>query len=159
MSSTEKKQLLDRMAKAHQSLQDVLKDVDLEMKVHEDTGWRVREIVGHVATWDGEVAKSLRAYQSGFEYLIPDLDEEEIEYNDKAVLEQKKLTSQQILDEFKKAYDEMWVAVADIPAEKFPGDLNYPWGDESGSITKMVDYMVDHAIEHRDEILKAAKEK
>jgi hypothetical protein len=123
-----------------------LDDVDLEMVVHKETGWRVRDVVGHIATWDREVAKSLRANMAGFEYLTPDLDEDENEFNEAAVREQRKLTSEQILDEFEKAYDELWVAIVDISPDRFPGELLYPWGDERGDITKLVEYFIEHAV-------------
>ena len=45
-----------------------------------------------------------------------------------------------------------------IPDDLFPGDLLYPWGDERGTIADLVVYMTDHAIEHRDEIVRAAEE-
>ena len=157
MSVEEKKRLIDRLTEAHHALHRMLDEVDLETLVYKDSGWRARDIVGHIATWDREVAKSLRAYQAGLEYLTPDLDDEEVEFNEKAVLEQRKLSSQQILNEFEQAYNEFRNAIQDIPDHRFPGDLLYPWGEERGDITTLVEYMIDHAVEHRDEIAKAAQ--
>jgi uncharacterized damage-inducible protein DinB len=158
MSAKEKKHLLESLTEAHLSTRVVLDEVDLEMQVYQEEGWRVRDIVGHIATWDREIAKSLRAYQAGSEYLTPDLDEEEVEFNERAVLEQQKLSTQQILNEFETAYDEFKKALQEIPDDRFPGELLYPWGDERGDIATLVDYMVEHAIEHRDEIKKAMQE-
>lgn len=158
MSAKGKKRLIDSLAEAHISTRAALDGVDLELAVYKDTGWRVRDIVGHIATWDQEIANSLRAYQAGEEYLTPELDEEEVEFNEKAVLEQRKLSTQQILEEFESAYDNFKKAIEEIPDDRFHGDLLYPWGDERGDITTMVDYMIEHAIEHRDEILKAKQE-
>ena len=157
MSAKEKKRLIDGLTEAHLALRGILDEIDLEMPVYEDTGWRVRDIVGHVATWDLVVAKSLRAFQTGSEYLIPvpNPEEYEDEFNKNAVLEQQKLSTQQILDEFETAYDEFKKAIQEIPDDLFPGDLLYPWGDERGNIATMVDYMIEHAVEHRDEIIKA----
>ena len=155
MSAEEKKRLIEYLTKTHLALRKLLDEVDLEMPVYKDSGWRARDILGHVATWDREVAKSLRAYQAGLEYLTPDLDEEEVEFNEKAVLEQKKLSTQQILNEFEMAYDEFKEAIQNIPDDRFPGELLYPWGDERGDIATLVDYMIEHAIEHRNEIAKA----
>ena len=158
MSAEEKKRLIDSLTEAHLALRKILKDVDLEMPVYKDSGWRVRDIVGHVATWDQEIANALRAYQAGEEYLTPELDEEEVEFNESAVLEQRKLSTQQILEHFESAYDNFKMAIEEIPDDQFPGDLLYPWGDERGDIATMVDYMIEHAIEHRDEIAKAKQE-
>ena len=156
MSATEKKYLLDRLDEAHLAVRAILDDVNLEMSVYGDTGWRVRDIVGHIATWEREVANSLRAYQAGSEYLIPDLDEGE--YNERAVLEQKKLPSQQVQKEFEQAYNEFRKAIQEMSDDRFPGDMVYPWGDERGSIVRLVEDMIEHAVEHKDEIIKAAQE-
>ena len=50
-------------------------------------------------------------------------------------------------------------AVQEIPFDQFPGDLLYPWGDERGSIARLVEIMTDHDTEHRDEIVKAISAK
>ena len=47
------------------------------------------------------------------------------------------------------------LAVQEITFDKFPGDLLYPWGDERGSIAQLVEYMAEHDIEHRDDIVEA----
>ena len=54
------------------------------------------------------------------------------------------------------AYSNFCKAIEDIPDEFFPGDLVFPWGNESGDIHKLVDYMIEHGIEHRDEIGKVS---
>ena len=79
MSMEEKKRLLDKLTKTHLAVRATFDDVDMEMPVYKDSGWRARDILGHIATWDREVAKSLRAFQAGSEYLTPNLDKEEVE--------------------------------------------------------------------------------
>jgi hypothetical protein len=156
MPAKEKNHLLDRLSEAHHAVEATLDNIHLETPVHNDTGWQVRDILGHIATWDREAAKSLRAYQAGSEYIIPDFDEEE--YNHRAVSEQRNLSAGQTLDEFEGAYKELSSAIQEMPDDRFPGDLRYPWGDERGDIATLVEYMIEHAIEHKDEIVKAAGE-
>jgi uncharacterized damage-inducible protein DinB len=159
MTIKDKNYLLDLLDETHAAVEAALVDIDPEMRVYTDTesgtDWRVRDILGHIATWDREVAKSLRAYRTGTEYVIPDLDEDEDDFNQQAVLEQRELTTQQIIAEWKQACKEFKEAVQDIPDVQFPGDLLYPWGDERGTIAVLVEYMANHGIEHRDEILQA----
>jgi len=157
MSAEDKIKLLARLTEAHLATRTILEKADLRLIVFADSGWRVREILGHVATWNQQVAMSVNAYQAGKEYLIPDLDEDEVDFNEKAVSEQKKLSDQQILDEWEEAYKELSNAVQEVPVERFPGDMLYPWGNERGDIVTLVEYMIDHIIEHRDEIVKAAQ--
>jgi len=56
-----------------------------------------------------------------------------------------------------QAREDLKAALSDIPTDQFPGDLLYPWGDERGSIAQLIEYMIDHDDEHRDEVIKAIK--
>ena len=75
MTAGDKERLLDLLANAHSILRSTLEGIDPELRVHTDTGWQIRDIIGHIATWDREAAKSIRAFQAGTEYSIPYLDE------------------------------------------------------------------------------------
>jgi hypothetical protein len=155
MNVGEKNNLLERLTEGHSAIRDILKGEDLEMQVYSDTNWRIRDILGHITTWDIEVTKALRAFLAGNEYVIPDLDEDESEFNQQAVLEQRELSTQQIVAEWGQAREDFKAALSDIPMDQFPGDLIYPWGDERGSIALLVEYMIEHDEEHRDEIVEA----
>lgn len=158
MKSGEKNYLLSLLTDSHSALQTILEGIDLEMSVHSDSDWRIRDVLGHIATWDREVIRSLRAYLRGAEYFIPGIGEDETDFNQQAVVEQRRLSTQQVVAEWEQARQEFKAAVSDIPLDRFPGDLLYPWGDERGSIAQLVEYMVEHDEEHRDEIVKALKE-
>ncbi|MEJ2557239.1 MAG: hypothetical protein P8186_13605 [Anaerolineae bacterium] len=95
MTVKDKKHLFDLLTETHSAIRTTVTGIDPEMRVYTDTDWRVRDIMGHIATWDRQVAKSLRAFRAGTEYSIPDLDEDA--FNEQAVLEQRELTAQQIL--------------------------------------------------------------
>jgi len=157
MTVKDKNYSLDLLAKTHSAVRATVVEIDPEMPVYTDTNtgadWQVRDILGHIATWDSEVANSLRAYRVGTEYIIPDLDEDD--FNQQAVLEQRRLTTQQLIAEWEQTHEEFKEAVQDIPDDQFPGDLLYPWGDERGTIAYLVEYMANHAVEHRDEIVQA----
>ena len=158
MSTEEKKRLVDNLTEVHISTRAVLDGIDLDMPVHMDSGWRVRDIIGHLATWDQEIVNSLQAFTAGSEYLTPDLDEEEVDFNERAVLKQSTLSSQQILEAFEKANTAFCSAIQNIPDERFSEDFPYPWGNERGDISTLVGYMIEHAVEHRDEIERAVQE-
>lgn len=157
MTVKDKKHLLDLLTETHSAIRTTVTGIDPEMRVYTDTDWRVRDIMGHIATWDRQVAKALRAFRAGTEYSIPDLDEDA--FNEQAVLEQRELTAQQIFAEWEQAREDFKEAVQEIPFDQFPGDLLYPWGDERGSIARLVEIMTDHDTEHRDEIVKAVSAK
>ena len=157
MTVKDKKYLLDLLTETFSAIRTTVAGIDPEMRVYTDTDWRVRDVVGHIATWDRQVAISLRAYRAGTAYLIPDLDEDA--FNEQAVTEQRELTTQQIFAEWEQAREDFKEAVQEIPIDQFPGDLLYPWGDERGTIARLVEYMTDHDTEHLDEIVKAISAK
>jgi hypothetical protein len=154
MNSGDKNSLLDKLAEAHSDIKRILEGEDLELRVYSDSDWRIRDILGHLTTWDHEVTRSLRAYLVGREYAIPGLAGDETEFNEQAIMAQRELPTQQIVAEWEQARDDFKAALSDIPADRFPGDVLYPWGDERGSIPQLVEYMVEHDEEHRDEIVK-----
>jgi hypothetical protein len=155
MSVSDKEYLLEKLTEAHSATRAILEGVNLEMRVYTDTDWGIRDILGHITTWDREVSKSLRAFLAGTEYAIPDLDEDE--FNQQSVLKQRQLSTQQIQVEWEQARDEFKEAIREIPSDQFPGDLLYPWGDERGSIVQLIEYMIEHDDEHRDEIVRAVQ--
>jgi hypothetical protein len=154
MISDDKTYLLNRLSETHAAIQAILEGIDLELRVYSDTDWRVRDILGHIATWDREVTKSLRAFLDGDEYVIPDIAEDESDFNELAVIEQRKLSTQQIFSEWEQAREDFKAVINAIPTDKFPGDILFTWGDERGSIRQLVEYMIEHDEEHKDEIVK-----
>jgi hypothetical protein len=151
----EKRRLLELLNQTHSEIRATLEGIDLEACVYPDSGWRIRDIIGHLATWDRQVAMSLRAFRAGKEYAIPDLDE--TAFNEQDVLKQQELTTKQVFEEWEKAREDFKGAVNEVPLDQFPGDLLYPWGDERGTVAHLVEIMTKHDIEHRDEIVKAIK--
>jgi hypothetical protein len=153
MNAEAKKKLLDTLTEVHSTTREALEGIDPEMRVYTDSDWRVRDILGHLATWDREVAKSVRAFLAGSEYFISDLEEND--YNERAVQEQSSMTSDQVYAEWEQAHEELKGATQDISLDQFHGEMLYPWGNERGDITVVVGYMCEHDVEHREEILKA----
>ncbi len=153
MTAEDKKHLLKLLTESHSGLRATIEGIDPQKRVYTDTGWRIRDIIGHIATWDHQVTKSLRAYQAGTEYSIPNLEEHD--FNEQSVEKQRALTAQQVYVEWEQACQDIIDALEEIPLDLFPGDLLYPWGDERGSIAQLVEFMIDHDTEHRDEIVKA----
>ena len=152
MNLNEKEYLLNKLTETHLTIQSLIEGVDLELEVYSETNWRIRDLLGHIATWDREITRSLQAFINDSEYLTPDLDEEETDFNQRAIEEQRSLSTEQIIAEWKQARVEFKEAIRAIPEDRFPGDLLYPWGDERGRIAQLVEYMIEHDEEHHQEI-------
>ena len=82
---------------------------------------------------------------------------DETDYNAEKVQEQRNLSNTDIFQEWNQARVDFIAAVQGIPSEKFFDELAFPWGDERGSLTLMIEYMIEHNGEHQEEILNAPK--
>lgn len=153
MVAEDREYLSKLLSDSHSDTQSTIEGTDLEWVVYGDSGWRIRDVIGHIAEWDRQVTKSLRAYQAGTEYAIPNLDENE--FNEAAFMEQRASAAEQVYAEWELARQDFIKAVRETTANLFTGEMLYPWEDERGSIAQLVQYMVDHDVEHREEILNA----
>ena len=152
MGKNPKQNLLDLISTTYPGLFEQLESVDLERVIYEDSGWRGRELLSHMAAWNLVVATTLEHFSRGEDYLIPDLEEDE--FNQRTALEHQDLPVDEVIVYWKHSVEEMTFAIEKIPAEKFPGNLLYPWGDERGDIIQLVKYFIEHDEEHVAEILK-----
>ena len=153
MMNEEINRLLELLDRTHSEIRSTIEGVDLETPVHKDAGWKVRDIIGHIAVEDREAVKSIRAYNEGREYSITDFDEQA--FNTQAALEMGELSAQRVFEEWERAREDFKSAVQEVPPDRYPGDLLYPWGDERGSIAQLVEDMCEHDEEHRSEIQAA----
>ena len=153
MTNEDTNYLLDMLDKTHSEIRATIKGVDLETLVYEDGEWQIRDVIGHIAIWDSEVVRSIRAYKEGREYSIPNFDEHV--YNNRAALEMQELTTEGVFNEWEQAREDFKAAIGELSAEQLTGEMLYPWGDERGDITRLVKYMCEHDEEHRDEIQEA----
>jgi hypothetical protein len=156
MIAEDKEHLLNLLTESHSDLLTTIEGIDPERKIYQDSDWRVRDIISHIDTWIRQVVKSLRAYQAGTEYAIPNLEEDA--FNEQSVQVQRALSAQQVYQGWEQACADVIDALQGIPPDLFPGDLLYPWGDERGTIAGLVEFLIDHDAEHRDEIVKVINE-
>ena len=153
MTKEIKEEILQRLAETHDDLEKTIEGLDLDLVIHADTDWRIRDILGHIATWDRVLIHAIQSFLEGSEYVIPGMVGDETDYNQEKVLEQRKLPNEEIYQEWVKARIDFIDTVQNTPPGKFSEELAYPWGDERGSLAVMIEYMVDHDGEHQEEIL------
>jgi hypothetical protein len=157
MNIEHKSNILKRLSDSHTELVEAVKGLDLDTIIHDDTDWRIRDILGHIATWDRVLVHAIQSYLDGSEYVIPGMVGDETDYNAEKVVEQRNLSVSEMLLEWNQAREDFFDIVGKIPAEKFFDELAFPWGDEMGSLTLMIEYMIEHNGEHQEEIMQAIK--
>ena len=157
MNIEHKETILIRLSNSHTELGQALEGLDLDLVIHTETDWRIRDILGHIATWDRVLIHSIQTFLEGSEYVIPGMVGDETDYNAQKVAEQKKLSSSEILKEWNRAREDFITIVQQIPTNKFFDELAFPWGDERGSLSVMIEYMIEHNGVHQAEILQAVQ--
>jgi len=96
----------------------------------------------------------LRAFGMGNEHSLDDKDNEE--FNQQEYQRLRKLDPQRSYAEWEGARNEFIAALEQLP-DKLDNDvLLYPWGDR-GLVAQLVDEMIEHDVEHREELIGAIK--
>jgi len=154
-----RRQTLDLLDKTRRETRSLLSRLDPERVVHKDErAWRVRDVVGHLGVWNEEAVRSLSAYATGGEYYCIASVSDDYEYNGPAADERRIWPMQQVWDEYEKSHDQLKSMVETMPAEKWDGDMLYPWR-ERGTVEGLIRTMMNHErIDHCDVILKTAAE-
>lgn len=150
MTDAVQEKLVNSLLTSHSNTQNTIRGVDLEIVVYQDPPWQIRDVLWHIAIWDRQVTQSIRAFTDGSEYSIPGYEEDN--FNNDMYYEGTKLTIEKLLEECDQARFGLRDAVKDLPVEKYSSDFLYPWGDESGDITRLVNDIVEHDEEHLAEI-------
>jgi len=151
--------MLDLLDKTRRETRSLLSQLDPERVVHNDErAWRVRDIVGHLGVWNGEAARSLSAYAKGGEYICIPTDAKYYEYNGPAADERRTWTIEQVWAEYEASHDQLKSIVERMPAEKWDGEMVYPW-NERGTVGHLIKVMMDHEkVDHCDLVVKAVTE-
>ena len=149
MSDAEIRTLLVSLREAHATLKETVVNFDLEQVMHPDSGWLGRDMLSHIGAWDREIAMALHGYRIGVTYLIPDFEEDA--YNLQSAVNQRDLSTEQVLIDWGLARQLLIEAVEMMPPENFSGAFRYPWADEQGSVTTLVQYFTEHDLEHKEE--------
>jgi len=148
--------MLDLLDGTRRETRSALSRLDPERVVHTDErAWRVRDVVGHLGVWNGEAARSLSAYAGGGEYYCVPSEAQYYEYNGPAADERRTWTIQQVWAEYEQSHDQLKGLVETMPAEKWDGDMLYPWR-ERGTVEGLIRTMMNHErIDHCAIVLKA----
>jgi hypothetical protein len=144
-------QMLSLLEKTHRETRALLSSLDPERTIHTDErAWRVRDILGHLGVWNWEAVRSLKAYAEGGEYTCIPSAAKYYDYNGPAADERKAWSIDQVWAEYDAAHDQLKLIVASLPAEKWSGEMVYPW-NERGTVERFIKVMMDHEkVDHCD---------
>ncbi len=139
-----RQQMLSLLEKTRHETRALLSSLEPERTIHTDErAWRVRDILGHLGAWNWEAARSLKAYAEGGECFCIPSELMYYEYNGPAAEARKAWRMDQVWAEYETAHDQLDQLVASLPAEKWSGEMLYPW-NERGTVERLIRVMMDH---------------
>jgi hypothetical protein len=148
----ERKRMVQLLDVTRRETQLALSGIYPERVAYNDNStWHVRDVVGHLAVWNGEAAHSLRAHAEGSEYHCI-AEEKYDDYNGLAVDTRRNWNIEQVWAEYEASCDQLKLLVVTMPAEKWNIEMLYPW-NERGTIQNLIEVMMKHDVEHREIIL------
>jgi hypothetical protein len=147
---SESEQLLAALDETRDAVRAILAKLDPSAVVFPDVGWRVKDLLAHVAAWEDEAARSIEAYRDGRSYRIPNYTSEAV-YNQEVYREWATADVATIRAEWETARDRLKAAVAAVGERLDTADLVFPWGAR-GSVKHLVGDMVGHEREHAEHL-------
>jgi hypothetical protein len=149
----DKKELLRRLNETYQQSLDTLASADPTQVVYEEYGWRVKDIVAHVATWDGESLRSLHAFRRNVEYSIPNFTDVD-DFNGYAATARMDEPFEQILEDWDATIKWMRIIINAMTPENLADEMTHPSG-KRGGVGELIAEIIEHQAGHMNDIRAA----
>jgi hypothetical protein len=130
-----------------------LTELDPEALVYADSGWKVKDIIAHLAAWDEPTATCFRAYAEGGEYSIIGYKGVE-DFNWTEYEKRRNLPYAEVYAGWDAARTRIKEVVAILSPEQLAGTMRYPAGN-LGNCTQLIREVWEHQQLHFDDILAA----
>jgi len=150
-----KKELLRQLDHTHQEMLDLLETVDPFQVIYEETGWRVKDIVAHVATWDAETLRSFHALRRNTEYSIPNYTDVD-DFNAYAAHARMDESMARIMSDWDATRSWMKIIFNAMSDEQFALEMTYPSG-RRGLAADLAAEIPDHERQHMEDIRSAQR--
>jgi hypothetical protein len=152
-----KTRLTRLLDEAHKATMEAARALDADTVVFEESSWRVKDLIGHLAAWESESVTSLRAFLDGKEYQVSDSGHTSDDaFNQEAFKKRQDVAAEPIYQEWAEARNRLKTALGEVPPEKFESQMLCPWGTR-GTVAHLIEELVAHEREHRDSLLKKAE--
>lgn len=152
MDSAELKRHLDD---TYQGALITLGHVNPEQVIYEETGWRVKDIVAHIATWDAETLRSLYAHRRGSSYSIPNFVDTD-DFNAFAAHARMDEPMERILADWDATVKWMNILVGTLTPDDLAAEMTYPSG-RHGQVGALLQEIYEHRETHLNHIRTALK--
>jgi hypothetical protein len=144
----EKQSVIERIDRVRDRLKAVIDGVDPDALIHQESGWRLRDVLAHIVAWQHEAIAAGKAHISGQPELpIPNMDR----FNQEAYEAWKGRDYQEIYAAWLAVYEELKEIVQRAPADRWNVEFTNSWSFR-GTLAQHIQSILAHDIEHREEI-------
>lgn len=147
--------LLRDLEDVYQRTLVALEHADPELVIYEESGWRVKDIIAHVATWDAEALRSIYAYRRGSDYSIPNFGGFD-DFNAFAAQVRMDEPMAHILADWEGTVKWLHLLVRSSTPDDLTTEMTYPSG-RHGQLGVLLQEIHDHRETHLDDIRAALK--
>lgn len=151
----DKQEMLCRMAEERQKLLQAMEGLTGEQMTRPETvgEWSVKDILGHIASWDEETLKAVKQLvHEGRPYIMEDLDSVDA-WNARQVQKKRGLSLGEVVAEFTAVRQELLEVVEGLTEEQLTQRVQYPWPEEGPLQELIAASTFEHDGEHCRDIL------
>lgn len=145
-----KMQLLEDLDMVRRETLALIEGVPADLLIYTDSGWRLKDVLSHIAVWEDEAARSIRAFLEGSFYIIESYDTDD-SYNEAVFKQFYDAPFVDVYASWANAREELKQAVAAVPLDRFEDMMVHPWRIK-GTMIDLIRSMVDHEREHATNI-------
>lgn len=143
-----KSELIQEFIEARETIRKLLPEIDPHMEIY--PGWTIKEVLAHLTGWDDSTVLALQHFVAGQPPVMTAI--RGINYhNQQTVEERKKLTLEQVIQEWEWVRDQLIPVVDNLNEQAFATRIVAPWG-ENISVYGVLKIMVEHEHEHAEVI-------
>jgi len=143
-----KEDTLARLAESRRALLQAIDGLSKEemTQVQVEGVWTIKDVLGHIASWEETCLESLRHYADGGPYDVQVI-EDYLAWNDVEAARKRNIPLDAILDELATVRQEMVEAASRLSARQWEQRVPFSWGGE-GTMAEVLDVFYRHELEH-----------
>ncbi len=145
-----KQETLTELAQSRQALHQAIENVGLSAEemtqVQVEGVWTVKDVVGHITSWEEVILQPLRRYANGDPFET-NVIEDYLAWNDEQAAIKRDVPMDGILDEASTIRQELVATANLLSAEQWEQELTLPWGDTK-TLDKALIGLEEHEMEH-----------
>ena len=153
MLPPDKNEILKEMDRVRAETEAALQALDPDTLIYEEGEWTIKDIIGHLTTWEEEAIAAMQAYLKNSTYVMDLKKSSEDEFNARQVARRKNFSNERIWADWRDNRAWFRDLVNQLDIGKIKGQMTAPWGSHTTFIAFMED-MLKHEMDHRYDILR-----